>query len=118
MARLTAPTGPVGDLVDDYLTSPAVAQMHLYADMAGTQNPATRAAAALRRGDAAVVDASALPHEVAAEFFDPHRLTHARVRLQRGEAPEVVDDTVVPLRQPEPDPDEPTVATQPMEVES
>lgn len=111
MARLskTAPTTDV-DLVDDYLTSPVVRQMHLYAEMAETQNPVTRACEALRRGDPAVVDPSALPAEIAGEFFDPVRLTHVRVRLQRGHAPEVVDDRAPVV------PEEPTVDTVPLEV--
>ena len=104
MARLSAPTRttPV-DLVDDYLGSPVVRQMHLYAEMADGHNPVTRACEALRAGRPAVVDSGSLPRKIAREFFDPDEMIHVRLRLQRGHAPEVVDD------RPPVVPEEPTV---------
>ncbi|MFN3762667.1 MAG: hypothetical protein ACK4WK_05620 [Anaerolineae bacterium] len=80
------------DLVDDYLRSPVVAQMLAYAEMADGHNPVTRACEALRAGRPAVVDSGSLPRKIAREFFDPEERIHVRLRLQRGHAPEVVDD--------------------------
>lgn len=113
MARLskTAPTVAV-DLVDDFLGSQAVARMLGYAEMAGP-NAVSLACHDLRQGRAVVVDSALLPSEVSGEFFDPVRLTHVRVRLQRGERPEVVDNRapVVPE-----EPEEPSADTVPLEV--
>ena len=107
MARMnTTARAAATDLVQEFLESQAVARMLGYAEMAGP-NPVSRAADDLRRGRAAVVDSALLPTEVAGDFFDRHRHLSLRLRLQRGQRPEVV----IPERS-----EEPTVDTVPMEV--
>lgn len=90
MARLSkaAPTTAV-DLVQEFLESQAVARMLVYAAQAGP-NQVSLALHDLRAGRPAVVDSALLPPEIAAEFFDTGRHTSLRLRLQRGERPEVV----------------------------
>lgn len=87
-----APRTTTEDLVDDYLVSQVVRQMHLYAEMADGHNPVIRACEALRAGRPAVVDSGSLPRKITREFFDPDEMIHVRLRLRRGHAPEVVDD--------------------------
>ena len=81
MARLskTAPASS-DDLLDAFLTGRFLKTMRLYADMAGTSNPAVDAADALQRGDAATVPG---------EWIGPPHfgLTY---RLQKGRPAEVV----------------------------
>ena len=113
MARMSkASRAAAVDLVDDFLGSQAVARMLGYAEMAGP-NAVSLAVHDLRQGRPVVVDSALLPSEVSGEFFDPVRLTSVRLRLQRGHAPEVVDD-----RRPDvvEEPEEPTVDTMPLEV--
>ena len=112
MARLSKAARVTTDLVQEFLTSPATRQMILYAEMAGP-NPVSRAADDLRRGRAAVVDSALLPSEIAGEFHDRGALTSVRVRLQRGKAPEVVDDRAPAVVD---DVEEPTADTVPLEV--
>ena len=112
MARLskTAPTTAV-DLVEEFLESQAVAIMLGYAAQAGP-NQVSLACHDLRAGRPAVVDSAMLPPEIAVEFHDTVRLTSVRLRLQRGERPEIMDDRAPVVV----DPEEPTVETQPLEV--
>ncbi|MEW1936002.1 hypothetical protein AB0331_01360 [Dietzia maris] len=113
MARMnTTSRATAVDLVDDFLESQAVARMLGYAEMAGP-NAVSLACHDLRQGRPVVVDSALLPSEISGEFHDPDRLTSVRLRLQRGHAPEVVDD-----RRPDvvEEPEEPTVDTVPLEV--
>ncbi|MBB0993782.1 hypothetical protein G6010_05380 [Dietzia sp. SLG510A3-3B2-2] len=113
MARMnTTSRATAVDLVDDFLESPAVAQMLGYAAQAGP-NQVSLACHDLRAGRAVVVDSALLPAEVSGEFHDPVRLTSVRLRLQRGHAPEVVDDRAPVVAE---EPEEPTVDTVPLEV--
>ena len=92
MARMNTTARAVAtDLVDEFLESQAVARMLAYAEMAGP-NQVSLAVHDLRRGRPAVVDSALLPEEIAVDFFDRHRHLSLRLRLQRGQRPEVVDD--------------------------
>ncbi|MFJ5872318.1 hypothetical protein ACIQD2_14360 [Dietzia maris] len=108
----TASRAAAVDLVDDFLGSPAVARTLAYAEMAGP-NAVSLACHDLRKGRPAIVDSALLPPEVSGDYFDRDAHTSLRLRLQRGIAPEVVDD-----RRPDvvEEPEEPTVATVPIEV--
>lgn len=112
MARMskTAPT-LTDDLVQDYLESQAVAVMLGYAAQAGP-NQVSLACHDLRAGRPAIVDSALLPPEVSVEFHDTVRLTSVRLRLQRGERPEIMDDRAPVVEEPE----EPTADTVPLEV--
>lgn len=86
------------DDVTRYLQGSFLRTMRIYADMVPEcpGNPATRAADALQRGEAVEIPG----------FWLDTSLAGLTLRLQKGRETEVVD------------PDEPDVATQPMEVES
>jgi hypothetical protein len=115
MARLSKTSRVAADdLVQEFLDSPAVAVMLGYSAQAGP-NAVSLACHDLRRGRAAVVDSALLPVEIAAEFHDRDRLTSLRLRLCRGNAPELVHDDRPPVMV---EPEEPTVDTEPLEVQS
>ena len=90
MAHSRTRAADIGDLVDEFLSSPSVAIMRQYSQMLGSPNPVTDQADALHRGDSAVVDGEHLPADVLRELGDPYSMTTPRVRLQRGIPPEVI----------------------------
>ena len=80
MARMKDLRIAADDAVEDFLTGRFLETMRLYADMAGTSNPAVDAADALQRGDAV---------EVPGEWIGPD-YDGLTIRLQAGQPPEVV----------------------------
>ena len=83
MARMskTAPITAV-DLVDEFLTDDFLKTMRLYAEYAGTSNPAVDAADALQQGEAATVPG---------EWIGPPHFGLV-YRLERGRPAEVTRD--------------------------
>lgn len=69
MARLANAPAFVGDLVKEFLDSPAVARMLAYAADAGP-NQVSLACHDLRKGKPAVVDSALLLPEIAVDYFD------------------------------------------------
>lgn len=82
MARMKALKIAADDVLEEFLTGKFLRTMRLYSDMAGTENPATRAADALQRGEAA---------EVPGQWLGPD-FDSLTVRLEAGKAPEILED--------------------------